>query len=393
MNAVREMSEKFTSKRRAIHDYLSSRLHVEAYTWFYHPTNQPKLEWLLKKLPRPILEQMSKGVFFDIGSGPGTYAYAVSEMAENGILPNLPQLCLIETSALMREKARHLHLTHYNYVPSINFLKSLPNGADQIPMYKTAFFGNSLNEMGVKKGLEYIKKLSPELLLIIEPGTKEFFEAFLSLRQELLETNWDVLFPCQNSSFCPLTRDPRDWCHSVIHPQFDPEIHRRMQLVGIDRRTLPFMGAIFTKVQNGLASHETGNYKKVNQSEENDRKKLEKHENTISTDKVILKEDKGSGLNSDIISHHVTALVLRKLYSNKGEIAFLICFINHDTSAHPIHKIGKAIFQKRNYSKKRLKDLENLYAGSEFLATRLLWKEEELKVLDFELVRTHSGTV
>ena len=64
---VTEMSVKFTKKREQIADYVFEHRHVSAYASFYLPTNMPKLEFLLSKLPANILEDFKNRPFIDFG--------------------------------------------------------------------------------------------------------------------------------------------------------------------------------------------------------------------------------------------------------------------------------------------------------------------------------------
>jgi hypothetical protein len=56
-------------------------------------------------------------------------------------------------------------------------------------------------------------------VVIIEPGLQKDARALMSLREEFIKGDWQVLAPCVHQRPCPLLKwSARDWCHFQISP-------------------------------------------------------------------------------------------------------------------------------------------------------------------------------
>jgi hypothetical protein len=144
----------------------------------------------------------------------------------------------VETSPIMRMQARKLwdglHL-------SVEMKQEgNPEGN------KILLFGHSANEMGEDAAFRYVDKYSPEHILFIEPGTKDFFGKMLNIRRALLSSGWHVLYPCPEESECPM-KGTENWCHQFVHVSHDPEVERLSQIMKLDRKLLPLTVQVFSK--------------------------------------------------------------------------------------------------------------------------------------------------
>lgn len=235
LKAIEEVSFNFTQNRQKINDYLNDPRLVSAYTVFYLLTNIPKLESVLKWMPPFWVEKLKDCDFIDLGAGPGTYSLAWLHFG------NEVDFYQIEKSPLMQEQSRKLWL-HFSE-------KKLFQGSSwgwNSTRPKFLFFGHSANEMNVEEIINYINAINPEHILFIEPGTKDFFSKMLEIRQKLIDLNFNILFPCPNSSPCPLEKT-KDWCHQFIYVQQNSDIERISQKVKKDRKLLPLTVAAFSK--------------------------------------------------------------------------------------------------------------------------------------------------
>lgn len=227
IRAIEEISEKFTKDRERIGDYLRDRRLVSAYTVFYLLTNIPKLSEVLKWMPEDWIEGLKTCDFIDLGAGPGTFSFAWKELGAKG------DFYQIELSELMKEQGKKLWGAF-----SESELKQGSRWEWNSTNEKFLLFGHSANEMGPGIATDYIKRINPEHILFVEPGTKEFFPKMLEIRSFLLAAGYEVLYPCPNGLPCPM-QGTSDWCHQFIQVKQDPEIERISQMARKDRKLLP----------------------------------------------------------------------------------------------------------------------------------------------------------
>ncbi|MBP9680999.1 MAG: hypothetical protein KBD76_06315 [Bacteriovorax sp.] len=236
---VSEMSLKFTKKREQISDYVFEHRHVSAYTSFYLPTNLPKMQFILSKLPLSILEDFKNRPFIDMGCGPGTYSLAYKLLMN---ISSHVEIIGVDSSQLMLDQAQKIMKGFFPKDKFESFRKFSEKKSNSI-----LFFGHSINEMGIEKALDMIMTIDPEYVLWIEPGTSELFIDLLKLRESLVE-HYEVLYPCSSNAHCP-----NHWCHQVLRTTHDPSIERLCQLVGLDRKILPMTGHVYRRKSKQVA--------------------------------------------------------------------------------------------------------------------------------------------
>lgn len=244
VKAVGEISEKFTTKREKISDYLKDPKLVAAYTAFYLLTNIPKLEEVLKWMDRAWIEKLKDCDFIDLGAGPGTFSLAWKLQGGRGTFYQ------IEQSKLMIEQGKRLW--------DGLFKEQLFQGGRWewiTDKPKVLLFGHSANEMGKDIAIRYLEEINPDHILFIEPGTKEFFGTMLEIRSWLLKKNYHILYPCPKPLGCPMA-GTSDWCHQFIHVKQDAEVERISQMARKDRKLLPLTVQAFSKIHSAANPEE-----------------------------------------------------------------------------------------------------------------------------------------
>lgn len=240
IRAIEEVSRKFTVEREKISDYLRDPRLVSAYCAFYLTTNYPKFEGVLPWMPQAWIEALSECDLIDLGAGPGTFSLAWRKWrGEAG-----GHVYQVEASELMRAQARKVWDGFY---PSNELIQS----AGRLPESerpRLLLFGHSANEMGHEGAIRYIKEFNPQHILFIEPGTSAFFPEMLKIRDYLLGSHYQVVFPCPGSTQCPM-EGSGDWCHQYIQVRHSPDVERLTQLVEKDRRRLPLIVHVYSRVE------------------------------------------------------------------------------------------------------------------------------------------------
>lgn len=236
VQAIEEISLKFTKERSRIGDYLKDPRLVAAYTAFYLLTNIPKLEEVLKWMPVEWVEELKGCDFVDLGAGPGTFSLAWKELGGHG------DFYQIELAGLMKEQGKKIWEGLYP--------EKLQQGSRwewNTPKSKFLLFGHSANEMTVDVALDYIDKINPDHILFIEPGTKEFFPKMLAIRNHLMSKRYAILFPCPLEEQCPMRNSDTDWCHQFIQVRQNEEVERISQMARKDRKLLPLTVQAFSR--------------------------------------------------------------------------------------------------------------------------------------------------
>ncbi len=236
------VSKGFTSERKKITEYVMDRNMVSAYTLFYLPSNMPKLNFVFDMLSEELLEDIRNSRVVDLGTGPGTFAFALDEYFDGDIT-----VTGVDSSALMIEQATRINTTLYQN-KRINFSRSFPEDF----IGETLILGHSLNEMGLNALMKIIGEYDPRNLIIIEPGTSDVFKLVVKLRSAMNDLGYSCAYPCANiKSSCPVAKKSEhgqeDWCHQVLRMTHDSEFERLSQIVKLDRKVMPLIAHVYTK--------------------------------------------------------------------------------------------------------------------------------------------------
>lgn len=237
ISSTLKLWENFTINRSNIADYLSDEKLVSAYTAFYFLTNYQKLNTLLDYADiNP--EDLEHYHIYDIGSGPGTFLAAFSEI----VFGHVGKMVGIEKSEVMRTQAKRL----LSGIGVDNFLITESN-FEKYEGKRLAIFGHSINEMKLERAKKYLEKIDPDLIIVIEPGTKESFSGLLELRKYLLSKNYDCVYPCPSNSNCPMFGSQSDWCHQYMRIEMDLEVQELAQGMHLDRHLQAVSCFIFSR--------------------------------------------------------------------------------------------------------------------------------------------------
>lgn len=237
IRTIAQIGHNFTKAREDIGDYIENEKMVSAYTCFFLLTNLPKLEQALKKV-EVSLEDYLDYEFIDIGAGPGTFSLALLNQNKN------LSIKAIEQSQKMISQGKRLV---NGLFPEASF--EYYSSGSKLPVSnkkRFGIFGHSANEMNIQTIKKFIKDLDLEIILFIEPGTKEFFKLSLEIRQVLQDT-YQLDYPCMGVGKCPLPEG--DWCHQYLKVQHEFDVERLTQLAQRDRRNLPIILNLFHKTK------------------------------------------------------------------------------------------------------------------------------------------------
>lgn len=223
-----------TTRDQELNRYAHEKRKASAYLQFYTPTNIPKLHFLLNRVSTETRSLWEDAPFIDFGAGPGTYSASWLSFFEGSQSP----LAVVEQGEAMREQAQKFLQGLYPNC-SLSVTSSVPQSFlnDEKSIL---FFGHVLNEMKWPEIKKLVDSFKGQAILWVEPGTSQAFELVVRLRRYLLETQFDVLYPCECSALeCPATQREGEWCHQVFRTTWPEWIERLAQKLKIDRRTMP----------------------------------------------------------------------------------------------------------------------------------------------------------
>jgi len=204
-----------------------------------------RLAYLLVRLPatfaaashalRAVRNHAPAGGFavetmLDLGSGPGTAAWAALE-----VFPGLRKLCLVERDPALIRLGRQLAasgslelaalaLAQAEWVCS-DLRSEFPEGSFDLV---TASY--ALGELSPANQFECLRQAwarTGKLLVLVEAGTRAGFGHIHRARQELIAWGANLVAPCPHRVQCPMAASG-DWCHFAARVE-RTSTHRRFK--------------------------------------------------------------------------------------------------------------------------------------------------------------------
>lgn len=180
--------------------YLMSRM----------PATYAAIVAVLQQLPRDIAIQS----VLDIGAGPGTGLWAVSEYFSNleHYLGMEADRSFIQLADQLRPHTPHLHVEWRQGT----YPKDLPlSKADMVLMSYTL----GENSPGViRQTIATVWETNvADWLVMVEPGTPKGYQTLMHARQVIIERGGYIAAPCKGNYECPLGQG--DWCHFSVRLQ------------------------------------------------------------------------------------------------------------------------------------------------------------------------------
>lgn len=187
----RSLSKKYHSKGNK----QLSRDEVEAYVKARMPATKAAIVAVFQEISSRLPTEIQ--LFADYGAGPGTGLLAARE-----VFPGIEKAVLIEKNPYMIAAGKKLVDAEW-IVEDLRDVKGID--AD------LALFSYSLGEL--KNGKKILERAfsSAKVLIVIEPGTPDGYEAILNARKTLIELGGHMIAPCPHMRACPM--EGNDWCH------------------------------------------------------------------------------------------------------------------------------------------------------------------------------------
>jgi ribosomal protein RSM22 (predicted rRNA methylase) len=163
------------------------------------------------------------GSLLDLGSGPGTAAWAAAT-----VWPGLVSVIQVESNLEMASVGRRLAEGSGNEALSqARWVQSDLQSAE-LPKADLVVLSYALGELRDADGVaNKAWNATTKLLAIIEPGTPRNFSTLANVRKQLIASGAKIVAPCPHELSCPLF-EAGDWCHFSVRLERSAD-HRRLK--------------------------------------------------------------------------------------------------------------------------------------------------------------------
>lgn len=181
----------------------------------WHLSQKEKLCYAICRMPATyavishLLTPLSFHTLLDVGAGPGTASWAVSENIDVTAIEHDEEF--IALGKLLGSRATWNHRDFRTFSPST--------------LFDLVLFSYSLGEV-LHFDLTPFFNCCAQTLVIIEPGTPKGWQTILQAREQCLKLGGYIHAPCSHALTCPL--QPPDWCHFGIRLDRSP-LHRLLK--------------------------------------------------------------------------------------------------------------------------------------------------------------------
>jgi ribosomal protein RSM22 (predicted rRNA methylase) len=152
----------------------------------------------------------------DLASGPGTTAWAASE-----VFPEIEQILCLEEDPAFIAMGRRLA------APRVRWMERDLRAGGQLPPADLVVLSYAAGELGAdERFIEQAWAAAAQALIVLEPGTPSGFGRVREIRDWLVRQGANIAAPCPHSDACPVAAP--DWCHFAVRVERS-SLHRRLK--------------------------------------------------------------------------------------------------------------------------------------------------------------------
>jgi len=200
-----------------------------AYLLVRMPATYAALAQALRAAKRQLVPQsgdLAMETMLDLGSGPGTAAWAAVEA-----FPEVRQLRLVERDKGLIGLGRQLCASSDSRaLRRAEWIQADLNGKLAEEAFDLVVAAYSLGELSPAQRSPCLRQAwqrTRKLLVLIEPGTRAGFGCIHQARSELIALGVTLLAPCPHGLACPMAA-AGDWCHFAARVE-RTAMHRRIK--------------------------------------------------------------------------------------------------------------------------------------------------------------------
>ncbi len=262
-----QLWEAFTTERSEVSRYLMDpKREAMVYLLGFHLSNQARVEGALQRVENrsgllSYLKKQSGALrLLDLGCGTGALSLStVHELREESSKLGL-SVELVDKSQAFLEAAvygleqllpaqqvitRRQKLDEY-----LSRELSAGPSDDGWVWYQLGYVWNEIahNPKTMQLLLRFLEAgltKGRRIITLIEPANQDLSRATISLRNELLERGYRVLYPCPHQDSCPMLERTRDWCYSEFIWERPPLMREVDRMLKIDRHRIGCSAYVF----------------------------------------------------------------------------------------------------------------------------------------------------
>ncbi len=230
---------------------MDSAEHRAAYLLVRTPATYAACVHALRQL-RDVCPDLSPSSMLDLGAGPGTAAWATSE-----VFPSLATVSAFERDPSLIEMGRRLMVASQNSALSSarwtqgDLRTKLPG--DDFDLVVLSYALGELQPGARAALLNAAWQRTRQAFLIVEPGTRTGASTIVDVRRWFLDNGASLAAPCPHDETCPMAAGG-DWCHFAERIERG-SLHRRLKggELGYEDEKFSYVAAVRNPVARASA--------------------------------------------------------------------------------------------------------------------------------------------
>lgn len=217
LSATQQLSQRYRdqSQRQEILQNKQRFLANDAQRTAYLLARMPATFGAIKHVLNGLKNRFNKEfeTVLDIGAGPGTAMWAVSE-----VFPSAQEITMMEQDSSLIALGKKLAAkSDQPFMKHAKWLQRDVLKEDDFPQSDLIIVSYAMGEWPQTNASELVKKLwssAKQAFVIVEPGTMPGFGVIRQVRQQLIDLGAHMVAPCPHTLKCPMPED--DWCHFSV---------------------------------------------------------------------------------------------------------------------------------------------------------------------------------
>lgn len=213
--ATRQLTHRYRDQRQTIlqnqERFVIDDAQRVAYVLARMPATYGAIKYVLSELKNRYRDSINN--VLDVGSGPGTSMWAVSE-----VFPTTQKILLLEQDSSLITLGKKLSLKcAHPLIKSAEWMQGNVLKQNHFPESDLITVSYTMGEWPSSAWSDIVEKLwtsTKKALVIVEPGTMAGFAVIRQVRQQLIDLGAFMVAPCPHTLKCPMPED--DWCHFSV---------------------------------------------------------------------------------------------------------------------------------------------------------------------------------
>jgi ribosomal protein RSM22 (predicted rRNA methylase) len=205
--AAELLSQRYRGEVRDGRFHLSEDIATRAYLATRLPATYAAIRASLSAIA-DLRHDWTPQTLLDVGSGPGSAYWAAYDQ-----WPSIEHATMIEACDPIRrmgeELAQHAGQRRTAWIAA-DIQGALP-ALESADLVTLSYVLGELAPDAINPLIERLWTLSPDTLLVVEPGTPAGWQRILLVRDRMIALGAHIIAPCPHAERCPLVAP--DWCH------------------------------------------------------------------------------------------------------------------------------------------------------------------------------------